>query len=190
MVGLKGLISLSFGVFAIGFGLARFALKWLVNPVLGLSLSLAGLAINAGCAILLRPKHDDHHHHHHEQDHQEDHTELGKKKLKKVNWKHTISDLASGSVNVGFGALEIILQAAKEEIALKEAVIEGKLREANQRIDSLEESVNKDLAHIRETYNGEIRNLGQKIEDLRSELRNQHGSLVQLLTKLIDNTKD
>lgn len=82
-----------------------------------------------------------------------------------------------------------ILQAAKEEIALKEKDLAAKLAALDTRIENLEESVDKDLQHLRETYNGEIRNLGQKIEDLRSELRNQHTQMVALLTKMIDNSK-
>lgn len=83
-----------------------------------------------------------------------------------------------------------ILQSAKEEIALKEKDLELKISSAEARIEALEKSVDKDLQHLRETYNGEIRNLGQKIEDLRSELRNQHTQMVALLTKMIDNSKD
>jgi chromosome segregation ATPase len=80
-----------------------------------------------------------------------------------------------------------ILQAAKEEMSLLKAELEGKIEHVETNLNSLEKSVEKDLSHIRETYNGEIKNLGQKIEDLRSELRNQHGQLVALLTKMIDN---
>lgn len=83
-----------------------------------------------------------------------------------------------------------ILQQAKEEIALKEKDLAAKLAALDTRIETLESSVEKDLQHLRETYNGEIRNLGQKIEDLRSELRNQHTQMVSLLTKMIDNSKD
>jgi chromosome segregation ATPase len=83
-----------------------------------------------------------------------------------------------------------ILQAAKEEIALKDKDLSAKLAALDTRIETLESSVEKDLQHLRETYNGEIRNLGQKIEDLRSELRNQHTQMVSLLTKMIDNSKD
>lgn len=83
-----------------------------------------------------------------------------------------------------------ILQAAKEELALKELALQNEIHEVKTRVENLEKSVEKDLAHMRETYNGEIRNLGQKIEDLRSELRNQHGQLVQLLTKMISKSKD
>lgn len=83
-----------------------------------------------------------------------------------------------------------ILQSAKEVIALKERTLSNKITQAEDRIEALEKSVEKDLQHMRETYNGEIRNLGQKIEDLRSELRNQHSQMVALLTKMIDNSKD
>lgn len=91
-----------------------------------------------------------------------------------------------------------ILQEAKEaaakvkqdlisqrEIAHQELI--HKYANLETRLDNLEESVAKDFAHVRETYNGEIRNLGDKIEDLRTELRDQHGQLVQLLSKMIDN---
>jgi len=89
-----------------------------------------------------------------------------------------------------------IIHTAKEEIAKAKVDVfnsrEIAKREIDARLEALEvdlknhkDSVDKDLQHIRETYNGEIRNLGQKIEDLRSELRNQHGQLVQLLTKMI-----
>lgn len=83
-----------------------------------------------------------------------------------------------------------ILQSAKEEIALKEKDLTAKLQALDTRIETLETSVEKDLQHLRETYNSEIRNLGQKIEDLRSELRNQHTSMVALLTKMIDSSKE
>lgn len=83
-----------------------------------------------------------------------------------------------------------ILQQAKEEIAAKERELQAKIEAAEFRIESLEKSVEKDLQHLRETYNGEIRNLATKIEDLRSELRNQHTQMVSLLTKMIDSSKD
>lgn len=83
-----------------------------------------------------------------------------------------------------------ILAAAKAVLDTKEAMLDAKIKAVDERVEALEKSVAKDLSHIRETYNGEIRNLGQKVEDLRNELRNQHGSLVKLLTKLIENSKD
>jgi prefoldin subunit 5 len=80
-----------------------------------------------------------------------------------------------------------ILQQAKEEIALKERDLQAKIDAAQTRIETLERSVEKDLAHLRETYNGEIKNLAAKIEDLRGDLRNQHTQMVSLLTKMINN---
>lgn len=85
---------------------------------------------------------------------------------------------------------EEILKIAREELAAKETALQARLNALDTRIDTLESSVDKDLQHLRETYNGEIRNLGQKIEDLRSELRNQHTQMVSLLTKMIDNSKE
>jgi chromosome segregation ATPase len=78
-----------------------------------------------------------------------------------------------------------ILQAAKEEDALIKAKLEAKIEKLDMEIKSLEASVDKDMDHLKETYNNELRNLGSKIEELRSELRNQHGQLVQLLTKMV-----
>lgn len=79
---------------------------------------------------------------------------------------------------------------AMHERKLIQKEFEGRLSEIEQDMVAHKAAVEKDFAHVRETYNGEIRNLGQKIEDLRSELRNQHTQMVTLLTKMIDNSKD
>lgn len=78
-----------------------------------------------------------------------------------------------------------IIQDAKEADALIKTKLEARIETVKSELKNLELNVNKDLEHIKETYNGEIRNLGNKIEDLRSELKNQHGQLVQLLTEMI-----
>lgn len=80
-----------------------------------------------------------------------------------------------------------ILQQAKEEDALLKTQMEAKIEALKVKVETLEHGIEKDMEHLRETYNGEIRNLGSKIEELRSELRNQHGQLVQLLSKMIEN---
>lgn len=79
----------------------------------------------------------------------------------------------------------MILQEAKEEDKIIRIELENKISALETKLQALEESVEKDFTHVRETFNGEIRNLGQKIEDLRADLRNQHGQLVSLLTKMI-----
>jgi uncharacterized protein YPO0396 len=80
-----------------------------------------------------------------------------------------------------------ILQEAKEEDAKHKLEIEVKIKNIEMELQNLRDNIQKDLSHMKETYNGEIRNLGHKIEDLRSELRNQHGQLVQLLTEMVKN---
>ena len=80
-----------------------------------------------------------------------------------------------------------ILQQAKEEDHLIRLELDAKIKAIKLDLHNLEANVNKDLNHLKETYNGEIRNLGQKIEELRSELKNQHGQLVGLLTEMIKN---
>lgn len=88
------------------------------------------------------------------------------------------------------------LQEAKEADSRLKTLLDNKrelvyqglnnnISKLEERLNALEESVAKDFEHVRETYNGEIRNLGDKIEDLRSDLRTQHGQLVSLLSEMI-----
>lgn len=79
-----------------------------------------------------------------------------------------------------------ILQAAKEADALMKSKLDNKIHDLESQLKIFKEGNDKDLTHLKETYNGEIKFLGQKIEELRSEVRNQHGQLVQLLSKMLD----
>lgn len=78
-----------------------------------------------------------------------------------------------------------ILQSAKENDTALKLHLENRIHEIEGKLESLRENVDKDLSHLKETYNSEIRFLGQKIEELRKEVHDQHGQLVQLLTKMI-----
>lgn len=80
-----------------------------------------------------------------------------------------------------------ILQTAKEEDSLLKTKLEAKIAEIDTKVKTLEISVNKDITHLKETYSAEIKVLGEKIETLRDELRNQHSQMVTLLSKLIDS---
>ena len=91
---LKGSIGVLFGGAAIALGLVRFALKWAINPALGVGLAAAGLAINGACAYLLRNG-----------EHEED-LENGDRVMRKSNWRHTLSDLYAGGINLGMGILD------------------------------------------------------------------------------------
>lgn len=79
-----------------------------------------------------------------------------------------------------------VIQEAKEADALLKAKLETEISKIKSELRNLEANVNKDMNHLRETYNSEIRNLGLKIEDLRAELRNNTSQIVNLLTKMID----
>src|ERR1035437_2028160 len=78
-----------------------------------------------------------------------------------------------------------VMQAAKEDDAVIKAKLEAKIEALSVKINSLEASVNKDMAHLKETYTSEIKNLGDKIENLRDELRQNHSGLIDLLTKMV-----
>ena len=80
-----------------------------------------------------------------------------------------------------------ILQMAKEDDNLLKAKLEARIERIDAQVKNLEFNVNKDITHLKETYSAEIRTLGEKIETLRDELRNQHSQMVTLLSKLIDN---
>lgn len=78
-----------------------------------------------------------------------------------------------------------ILQAAKEEDNALKAKLEAKVEAISVKLNNLEMSVEKDMSHLRETYTSEIKNLGEKIENLRDELRQQHSGLIELLSKIV-----
>lgn len=79
-----------------------------------------------------------------------------------------------------------ILQSAKEDDNLLKAKLEARIEKIDAQVKNLELNVNKDINHLKETYSAEIKVLGEKIETLRDELRNQHSQMVTLLSKLID----
>lgn len=80
-----------------------------------------------------------------------------------------------------------ILQSAKEDDSLLKAKLEARIEKIDLSLKNLEFNVNKDITHLKETYSAEIKVLGEKIETLRDELRNQHSQMVALLSKLIDS---
>ena len=81
-----------------------------------------------------------------------------------------------------------ILEKAKEEITRAKESLEVKINKLEEELKTQKDSVARDMSHMKDTYNTEIRVLGQRIEELRQDLSAQHSSLVALLTKLV-NTK-
>jgi len=82
---------------------------------------------------------------------------------------------------------EAILAHAKAELDLVEAKLNEKIKSLEIEIEAQKENINKDLGHLREVYNAEIKVLADKIDDLRNDLASQHSSMVALLTKLVSS---
>lgn len=78
-----------------------------------------------------------------------------------------------------------ILQSAKEDDNLLKAKLEARIEKIDAQLKNLELNVNKDMDHLKQTYSMEIKTLGDKIELLRDELRQQHSGLIDLLTKIV-----
>ena len=72
-------------------------------------------------------------------------------------------------------------KALRSEINL----VGAKLELVKKDVQNLEDSMNKEIAYVKEAYKGEIKNLGEKIESLRSQVQEHHNQLIGLLTKLI-----
>lgn len=79
-----------------------------------------------------------------------------------------------------------ILQSAKEADNTLKLSLEGRIHELETSLRDLRGDIDKDINHLKESYNTEIRNLGEKIENLRDELRQQHSGILTLLNKVID----
>lgn len=76
-----------------------------------------------------------------------------------------------------------VLQKAKESIVSVKSEIQSEVDDLKNELKLAEQ----EMGHLKETYNNEIKNLGTKIEELREQLRTEHGQLVQLLTKMVDS---
>ncbi len=79
-----------------------------------------------------------------------------------------------------------ILSQAKLELSRVEWDLNEKIKVLETELASTKESLSRDLGHLKEVYSAEIKVLGEKIEEIRQTLGQQHGQLVNLLTVLID----
>jgi len=82
---------------------------------------------------------------------------------------------------------QAILSEAKEEAEKIIKNLEFKLKTLEDEFQVQKDSTNKDFQHFKETYNAEVKTLGEKIESLREDLMQQHQALVGLLTRLVDS---
>lgn len=79
-----------------------------------------------------------------------------------------------------------ILKQAKAEAEAVRIDLEAQIKALEKELENQKLNVSKDFSHLRETYNAEIKALGEKIANLHLDLTNQHQSLVVLLTQLVN----
>ncbi len=79
-----------------------------------------------------------------------------------------------------------ILQEAKEADSELRIKMDAKIHALEAKLKSVELSFNKDIDHLKESYSAELKNLSEKIEQLREQLNAQHSQLLSFLTKLIE----
>lgn len=80
-----------------------------------------------------------------------------------------------------------ILNEAKKEVDAVQQILENRVKSMEVELALHKESMAKDLVHLKETYTAEMANLGQKIENLRNDIQQQHQALIGLLTRLISS---
>jgi hypothetical protein len=75
----------------------------------------------------------------------------------------------------------------QKSIEAEVKVLNSKLELINKDAENMEMVLTKEIAYVKEAYKGEIKNLGEKIESLRSQVQEQHNQLIGLLTKLVQD---
>ena len=78
-------------------------------------------------------------------------------------------------------AIKLAESVAESKVKLMEVKMDNLIKEIN----NLEDSVQKDIAYMKQNYGSEIKNLSDKIENLRDETKSQSTQILALLTKLI-----
>lgn len=81
---------------------------------------------------------------------------------------------------------EKILEEAQEYDKLIKEKLESKINILELEIHNLRDNVSKDLSSIKDSHALELKNLSDRIEMLRDDLRNQHSQLLSVLTKLVN----
>jgi hypothetical protein len=82
---------------------------------------------------------------------------------------------------------QAIIDQARSEMAKVKQDLEKKIDLLESEVHSQGDNIAKDMDHMRDIYNNEIRVLGSKIEELRQDLQAQHATTITLLTKLVDS---
>lgn len=80
-----------------------------------------------------------------------------------------------------------ILREARRETEKFKSELEDKIEKLELEVETQKQNIYKDIGFLRESHSNEIRNLTEKIEELREDLKIQHVGILNLLTKLVDN---
>jgi len=80
-----------------------------------------------------------------------------------------------------------IVAEAREEMAKIESKMNVRINSLEVELSNQKDNMVRDLGHMKEVYNAEIKTLGEKIDALRSDLQDQHQSMVNLLTRLVNS---
>lgn len=77
------------------------------------------------------------------------------------------------------------LQQAKDFILIEVQNIKSEIINLENIIKNTEKSIDRDIEHVRETYNSEIKNLSDKVEQLREQITKSHSELISLISKMV-----
>lgn len=80
-----------------------------------------------------------------------------------------------------------IIDEANIEMAKIKFKLEEKIKALEIELDNQKENISKDIGHLKEVYNAEIKVLADKIDSLREDIQSQHTSMISLLTKLVNS---
>ena len=78
-----------------------------------------------------------------------------------------------------------ILDEAREAMDKVETKFSDKITKLEIELEAQKLNISRDLSHFKEMHTAEVRVLGEKIENLRENLTQQHQALLELLTKLV-----
>ncbi len=80
-----------------------------------------------------------------------------------------------------------ILDKATEELTKVKTELEDKIKVLEIELQNQKQNMSRDISHMKEIYNTEIKTLANKIDELKKDLADQHSSMVALLTKLVNS---
>jgi len=80
-----------------------------------------------------------------------------------------------------------IMTEAKLEMTKIESKMSVRINSLEVELSNHKDNIVRDMSHMKEVYNAEIKTLGEKIDSLRSDLQDQHSSMITLLTKLVNS---